>query len=91
MSTFPLRLSSELKTGESGVRRTSGAKRTTGFLAQTSGATYMLEYIIATFVLVCPSRESHMVGLAGTVSELFAKTLFFHKTILCERSVDRKI
>ena len=37
----------------------------------------MLEYIIATFVLVCPSRAGHMVGLAGTVSELFAKMLFF--------------
>ena len=52
---------------------------------------YMLEYIIATFVLVCPSRAGHMVGLAGTVSELFAKILFFHETILPERSVDRKI
>ena len=77
--------------GESGVRRTSGAKRTTGFLAQTSGAIPMLEYIIATFVLVCPSRAGHMVGLAGTVSELFAKMLLFHKTILCDRSEDRKI
>ena len=30
---------------------------------------YMLEYIIATFVLVCPSRAGHMVALAGTVSD----------------------
>ena len=51
----------------------------------------MLEYIIATFVLVCPSRTGHMVRLAGTVSALFAKMLFFLKTILCERSVDRKL
>ena len=51
----------------------------------------MLEYIKATFVLVCPSRAGHMVGLAGTASELFAKMLFFHKTILWERSEDRKI
>ena len=51
----------------------------------------MLEYIIATFVLGCPSRAGHMVGLAGTVSELFAKMLFFHKTILCESSEDRKV
>ena len=33
----------------------------------------------------------HMMRLAGTVSELFAKMLFFHKAILCERSEDRKI
>ena len=46
----------------------------------------MLEYILTTFVLVCHSRAGHMVGLAGTVSELIAKMLFFHKTILCERS-----
>ena len=43
---------------------------------------YMLEYIKVTFVLVCPS-------CAGP--KLFAKMLFFDKTILCERSVDRKI
>ena len=52
---------------------------------------YMLEYIIATFVLACPSRAGHMVRLAGMVSESFAKMLFFHKTILCERSEDRKV
>ena len=32
-----------------------------------------------------------MVGPIGTVSELFAKMLLFHKTILCEWSEDRKI
>ena len=36
----------------------------------------MLEYILATVVLVCPNRAGHMVGLAGTISELFAKMLF---------------
>ena len=46
---------------------------------------------MATFVLVCPIRSDDMVGPAGTVSELFAKMLFFHNTILCERSDDRKI
>ena len=51
----------------------------------------MLEYMLATFVLVCPSRASQMVELAEPVSELFAKVLFFHKTILCDRSEDRKI
>ena len=48
-------------------------------------------YMLATFVLVCPSRAGHMVELADTVSELFAKMLFFHKIILCEKSVDRII
>ena len=51
----------------------------------------MLEYILATLVLVCPNRAGHMVGLAGPFSELFDKMLFFYKTILCERSVDHKI
>ena len=51
----------------------------TDFLAQTSGAIPMLEYIIATFVLVCPSHAGNMVGLAGTVAELFAKMLFSTK------------
>ena len=51
----------------------------------------MLELILATFVLVCPSHAGHMVGLVGTVSDLFAKMLFFHKTILCESTEDRKI
>ena len=41
-----------------------------------------MHLLVATFALVCPSRAVHMVGLAGTVSELFAKMLFFHKTIL---------
>ena len=52
---------------------------------------YMLEHVLATFVFVCPSRAGHMVGLAGTIAELFAKMLFFRKTILCETSEDRKI
>ena len=51
---------------------------------------YMLKYLIVTFVIVCPSRAGHMVGLAGTVSELFAKMLLCHKTIWCEWSEDRK-
>ena len=40
-----------------------------------------------------PSRAGRMVGPTGTVSELFAKMLFFHKTILflCEKSDDLKI
>ena len=51
----------------------------------------MLKYRIATFVLVCSSRVGQVVGPTGTVSELFAKMLFFLKMILCERSEDRKI
>ena len=48
-------------------------------------------HIIATYVFVCPNRAGHMVGPAGTVSELYAKMLFFLKTMLCERLDDRKI
>ena len=39
----------------------------------------MLEYILATFVIVRTNRAGHMMGLAGTVSELFAKMLLSTK------------
>ena len=71
--------------------KTDQRGKTDHWLSGPNQRCYMLKYIPATFMLVCPSRAGHMVGLAGTVSELFVKMLFFHKTILCERSEDRKI
>ena len=80
-----------MQLGESGVRGTSARGKTDHRLSGPNQRCYMQEYILATFVLVCSSRAGHMVGLAGSVSELLAKMLFFNKTILCERSEDRKI
>ena len=74
----------------SGVRRTSARGKTDHRLSGPNQRCFMLEYIIATFVLICSSRAGHMVGIAGAVSELFAKMLLFYKTMLCERSEDRK-
>ena len=48
-----------------------------------------LKYVGVKRWSICPGMP-HMVGLSGTVSELFAKMLLFHKTIICERSEDRK-
>ena len=68
------------------------AKRTTGFLAQTSDA--ILEYTIATFVLVCPSRAGHMVGLSRRGFRVIRQNVVFPQNYLrylCEKSKDRKI
>ena len=52
--------------GESGVRRTSAQRgKTDHRLSGPNQRCYMLEYIKATFVLVCPSRAGHMLGLAA--------------------------
>ena len=75
--------------GASGVKRTGGAKRTTGFLAKTA-MLYAIVHTSHLFPCLSQSRRSYS-GTGRHGFRVIRQNVVFHKTIVCERSEDRTI